>query len=1555
MNMTKSNIKSKLSDWFLINKIRITNFIKEHKYVSAFIGVFLLSSLIAFIVFAAGSNKYDGQVLVSNAKVEQKNVSSSEEITHVKSFSNIVYDISYGLSISDLPADETVVREKVIIEAEFNEGIDAEWVFQDEDATYQLSEDKRKLIVTIYQIRIGELNSKQLYLKVKNIPNGTVINTNIRIKESTAADFTDLGQKSVTVESEKVDLTTKIISGTAYKSSDYQEGRLAPFGILVGFDKSNLKTENKDSLEGLYFDPNLSLILEATQTANGVNSQIELKNDNNKFFGLYDKGTNLLPPMPHHINDYKYYSVYNSGKVTNLIKSKSGVSGDVTENKNPDLYLIGDKTINLETNEKYEEYGVSTTNGGSAICKTSSSSCTRTIKNKDGNEISDNDITKSVGNYIVSYEYNTVNGVTKVNRNIKVTEKTRVTLNDDVYELNGNKTITLVKGAAYSESGIIKNGAKYYNYEIITTKDGNTIEKIDTTMVGTYVITYKISDATSQAPGIGDGSTEKPIVKEVTLTRTIKVVEGLEYLKAQTITASTIYAPSDGSFSSPLINLDGKDIKCTSDSGCEVKYYDPISKKETTIDKQKAGTYNAIYKITDKNGFELQTGNVVNIQTKYDFNIEGIKSDGTINLYGDNFVALGSYFVNALSPRAREVSGNIAVNLRIGDVVSENVINKIYSTGTKTNRLTFNTDASGILTELPKNSYLAYGEKVILRSVFNYSSDGDDSIGKLNVKIPVGEATSTANNPSAPFEMIEYSTATKALPFYLEVNGKRVDLIKDDGVLIQKKLKEASTDTYEEVIIEEGSKIKVSYYACQMDKAKTSCKSGTGVTYETFASLTDALTKDNTLKLAYLTYTLNNVSPGTEIDFRVRLKTNVGNHDGELTMTSTSTFDEKQENGTFQSKNVSANSVINVTAFKARTKVFIGNSEQDVIINAANVNSSTWTIYPTISLPAELVNTNIAAINELSNIRIDVTLPDGINYLYNENYDIPSVSNNGKTLTYFLKGKHVNEWIDPITFETSYDIDIPSGTKKEVTVLIQATSTSEISDASSKELRTTKRTVTYQNNEVITYAQYTPYTAISKETSFEVSTKLYNNDSKEITHSNLDIVTLLPYNDVSNEKNKYTGTYTISNLPKGALCTTSIPSLISDPNKLLSSGEITWDDCSEYQTEDYVGVTAIRVNGISLAAKKTYEQSITINPVGNKTDDSYQINSYLLMDSDGKRIVKSIKALNIDVISKRITGTVWEDFDANGIMDNQEKKVSGVTLKLYNAETNELVKTTTSDEKGKYSLSDLIPGTYYVAAEYNTAKYGLSPYQVTLDKSVSSSFNAPKSNEDTIGSKNIKEKNNMEFSESTKEDVDCKVNDCTSSEPSGKPEETQPIIRTENIEINSNSRMVSNVNLGLALRKTYSVKLTKYVTKAIMTNNLGVSTIKDYGNVSLAKLDVKDINNLNIKVVYTLELENTGYYPGYIYSVKDYIPDGMQFNENYEENKGWVMTDYGYLENNTLFDQLVAGGEKKYLTIAFDIVRKEAGSFVNYAAVDDEDLQILVVAGIEGEEGDRNE
>lgn len=1478
MNDAKYNMTQKLKDFFLIQKIRIANFIKEHKYISAFIGIFLFSCIVALIVYASDNDEYKGKVEVSAASVTSKSSSSTSEIKEIPSFSTLVYDIDYNLSIKDLKNDKTVIR-NVVVEATMVDDIDAEWLINDEEANYELSDDKKKMTVTIYGSQVGENLSKQLYLRVGNIKNGTLINTTFKIKEETASDYKKELSSSVKAVSEQATLTARVVPGTAYKSEKIENGRLAPFGILVGLEKSKYP----NGLSGLYFDPNFSLVLESTQTVRGKTSQIELEEDE-KFYGTYDSSTKLLPGMLNYKLDYFNKSVYDSGSVKSLKKSESGVMGELKQSKSPLAYLIGDKEINLEVDDTYKEYGISTTKNISDICRTNFKNCKRTITDKTGKEVDVSKVTEKEGNYKVSYEYSSGSDKVTLYRTINVTKKETKEMQGSVYSLNDKKIIILLKGETYKEPGLIKDGQILTSYESLITKNGESTSSISTKEPGEYKITYTVT-----------GTNKKDVENDkIIFERTIKVVDSLPSIESQILTANTIYTPSNGKYSDPSLNIDSKDFICNSSSNCSVKYYDIITNEEVSkINTNKAGTYKAVYKVTDKNGFILETTNDIHFITKYDFDIINIKSNGKSYLYDNNFIALGSYFVNARSVRDSSINDDIAVDLKayvkqdnnLVLVSKETSVNKNYSKGTKTNSLEFETN----------EKTLAYGEDTVLKSLFSYSTDGDSNIKELTVKVPISTGISTAVNSTAPFNMIEYSSNSKN-PYY--ISG-----------------------------LSEKQEVTVKYYACLMEETKTTCKNEA----KEFDSYEDENIKKEGLTLAYLTYTIKEVKPGQNIDFRIRLKTNVGNHGGTITLTSTANYKEIESDGTTKDVQISSepSAKINITAFKARTKVLVGSSEQDVIINGAEKNNSTFSIYPTVSLPSEVVNTNLASINELKSILITVTLPSGLNYVYNENYMLPRVSNNGKTLTYDLRGQKVNEWIDPILFDVSYDIDIPSGEKKDVSVVIQATSSTDITDASDLSERTTVRSIIYQNNEAISYNQYASNVAISKDTNFYVGAKLYNNDNK--VHNNISLVTVLPYNDVGNEKAAFTGTYTISDLPKDALCTLNLPALVSKEENLKNQTEIEWKNCDDYKKDDYLGVTAIKIDNINLDKGQSYDQKITINPKGNKTDDSYQIKSYLIYDST----IKSIPALTVSVISKKITGTVWEDFDSDGVMGTDEKKVSGVTLKLYSSDSNELVKTATTNEKGNYSLTDLKPGTYYVVAEYNTAKYGVSPYQVKLDKSITSQFKSvSKTNEDK----------KTDTSEDKTEETETK-----------EEEKSQDVIvRTDDIEITENTRQVGNINLGLALRKEYSVKLTKYITKAITTNRLGVSVTRDYGNATLAKLDVKDINNLSIKVIYTLELENTGYYPGYIYKVKDYIPDGMSFNDKYEENKGWIKNDNGYLENNTLSDQLINSGEKKYLTIAFDITKKEAGSFINYASVDDEDLQILVVAG-QNEEGEQNE
>jgi choice-of-anchor A domain-containing protein/uncharacterized repeat protein (TIGR01451 family)/TQXA domain-containing protein len=59
---------------------------------------------------------------------------------------------------------------------------------------------------------------------------------------------------------------------------------------------------------------------------------------------------------------------------------------------------------------------------------------------------------------------------------------------------------------------------------------------------------------------------------------------------------------------------------------------------------------------------------------------------------------------------------------------------------------------------------------------------------------------------------------------------------------------------------------------------------------------------------------------------------------------------------------------------------------------------------------------------------------------------------------------------------------------------------------------------------------------------------------------------------------------------------------------------------------------------------------------------------------------------------------VWNDANLNGIQDDvtSEPGISGVTVKLYNCNTNALVATTTTDVNGNYLFANLDPASYYV-------------------------------------------------------------------------------------------------------------------------------------------------------------------------------------------------------------------------------------------------------------------
>ena len=815
------------------------------------------------------------------------------------------------------------------------------------------------------------------------------------------------------------------------------------------------------------------------------------------------------------------------------------------------------------------------------------------------------------------------------------------------------------------------------------------------------------------------------------------------------------------------------------------------------------------------------------------------------------------------------------------------------------------------------------GEEVTLSSVFEYGYDADDNISELNVTIPVNGnlipiaySTEVSDNSYFFIEATYNGSTINAVPNYT------IEYCSSDNECFAPEEFDSETQIVDHINIT----IKPNEDGTFLIRPGTTIELGTKYEVRTYSSTSDVANNLNDLKFN------GNVSFSWE------------SNEQELTKDSTTPD-------------------VYITPYKARTTVGIGsndnyNSADLVILDASKNDNYTVFASPDVVSPAMNINSNVFGYNRIENFKVVFELPAGINYVYNNEYELtPEISYNGDNtiLTYTYSAVEPNSWIEPIYFDFNVDVSAVTGdfAIKVSTGDVSGTDYSINNDVSSiDKYKTETKNIRIENTESVSYGQYVysngKYVSnIDKEANFDFVTKLFNNGTTaEGNVKDIDVYTVLPYVDTEKESS-FNGMLQLEGLSDAAMCTTDDPSMLSSENLIDS---VKWQSCSNFKTDSgrYTGFTAYKVHYDSLDSGASVSNSVKVYTIDNEPGDVYTFKSYFeyTRNNGESSGYKNFRDVKLEVISKRITGIVWEDFNVDGIMDDDESRIDSVTLNLYNS-NDELVSTTTPNENGEYSFTAVEEGDYYIVAEFNTEKYGVTgmPSEDFYDKSRLSAFHeVPISSDDTTED----DENTPAIGDGEEDETEGSENNNENGNDDSNDEEqaSMSVVRTDIINIGNETRVVRNMNLGLSLRKIFELKVNKYITRAEVTNALGVVTTKEYGNVKLAKLDVKDINNVSIKVVYTIEIQNVKYYPGYATLITEEIPDGMSFNPNYAENAGWVLNDDGTLSNTTLADELIDENEKKYLTVAFDITRKEAGSFVNFVSVDE--LQIL--GGTEDEE-----
>lgn len=495
---------------------------------------------------------------------------------------------------------------------------------------------------------------------------------------------------------------------------------------------------------------------------------------------------------------------------------------------------------------------------------------------------------------------------------------------------------------------------------------------------------------------------------------------------------------------------------------------------------------------------------------------------------------------------------------------------------------------------------------------------------------------------------------------------------------------------------------------------------------------------------------------------------------------------------------------------------------------------------------------------------------------------------------------------------------------------------------------TTIENVTIHNNSDITTEGITRPTYFEKNHSYDYEMKVYNNSTSDnaegFDFNNPVLYYVLPYaNDsaYSDLSSKFSATnfkISLSNLPTGykAYYTSGVSSNII--NEEISNSEnkgYTWIEWIN-PSQEISNVTAIKIVKNGTFEKNTYfggENGITVSvkPVNAKEGDTFYNIFYLMVDKPeslycndtnteednvcqtsnryNKMYYSSSRSL-ASIYDRQVSGIVFEDYDYSGLFDNNESKLENIPVSIYKlpdsieydnnnpssyVDKGEWVAESTTNINGEYIFRGLSEGKYFVKFVFNNEKYTPTDKDVVVNNS-SVDTNVTNSKALALPNKNIAISSVLEFTQ----DGFVKMTD---------------------------------INLGLKIRKQFVVDINKYITNVTVTSRSGTDSY-DYNNATEVTLNVKNPRNTTAKVTYSFVVENTKYFPGYVGIIADKIPDGMTFNPNLKENQDWVL--YG----NTLYytglsGRLLIPNNKYYFSLVLDLDITEGGTYTNIVAVRD--------------------
>lgn len=312
--------------------------------------------------------------------------------------------------------------------------------------------------------------------------------------------------------------------------------------------------------------------------------------------------------------------------------------------------------------------------------------------------------------------------------------------------------------------------------------------------------------------------------------------------------------------------------------------------------------------------------------------------------------------------------------------------------------------------------------------------------------------------------------------------------------------------------------------------------------------------------------------------------------------------------------------------------------------------------------------------------------------------------------------------------------------------------------------------------------------------------------------------------------------------------------------------------------EDTQVVTYTSIGGDTVETKITDMITQTI-----EQDEKYANNDNNNSNNNGNNNSNDSNNNNSGSTEKtyKVSGMAWIDKNEDGKKDDGEQYLEGVNVKLIDTSTGNTVLDsntsnpiqTTTDNEGKYLLTNIKAGKYMVVFGYDANTYTTTSYQ--------------KENVSEIYNSNAIEKEITVDGEKGVAGV------------------------TDIINVDSTK---TNINIGLVNKLKFDLKLEKYVSKITVQNSKGVKSY-DFDNSKLAKVEIpsSEMAKSTVVIEYKILVTNEGNVSGYAKNIVDYKPSETNFNSSLNTN--WYAGSDGCIYSKSLENEVINPGETKEIKL----------------------------------------